>query len=43
MPCLTTTAIFLWLLGYPDRSLERADRLAALLRENPPPSDADDK
>ncbi len=30
LPCLTTSAIFLWLLGYPDRSLERADRAVAL-------------
>jgi predicted ATPase len=30
VPCLTTSALFLWLLGYPDRSLERADRALAL-------------
>lgn len=30
VPCLTTSAFFLWLLGYPDRSLERADRAVAL-------------
>ena len=30
VPCLTTSALFLWLLGWPDRSLERADRALAL-------------
>jgi len=30
VPCLTTSAFFLWLLGYPDRSLERADRAVEL-------------
>jgi predicted ATPase/class 3 adenylate cyclase len=30
VPCLTSSAFFLWLLGYPDRSLERADRAVAL-------------
>ncbi|MDQ4130908.1 MAG: hypothetical protein M3133_07975 [Actinomycetota bacterium] len=28
--CLTTSALFLWLLGYPDRALERADRALRL-------------
>jgi predicted ATPase len=28
--CLMTSALFLWLLGYPDGSLERADRAVAL-------------
>jgi predicted ATPase len=28
--CLTTSAFYLWLLGYPDRSLERAERAVAL-------------
>jgi hypothetical protein len=37
VPCLTTSAFFLWLLGYPDRSLERADRAVelALTLEHP--------
>jgi predicted ATPase/class 3 adenylate cyclase len=30
VPCLTTSAFFLWLLGYPDRSLTRVDRALAL-------------
>ncbi len=30
VPGLTTSAFFLWLLGHPDRSLERADRALAL-------------
>ncbi|HXV34321.1 MAG TPA: adenylate/guanylate cyclase domain-containing protein [Gaiellaceae bacterium] len=30
VPCLTTSAFFLWLLGYPDRSLGRADRAVEL-------------
>jgi tetratricopeptide (TPR) repeat protein len=28
--CLTTSGFFLWLLGYPDRAVERADRAVAL-------------
>jgi len=30
VPCLTTSAFFLWLLGYPDRARERADRALAV-------------
>ena len=28
--CLTTSAFFLWLLGHPDRAVERADRAVAI-------------
>ena len=28
--CLTTSGFFLWLLGYPDRAVERADRAVAI-------------
>jgi predicted ATPase/class 3 adenylate cyclase len=30
VPCLTTSAFFLWLLGYPDRSLARANQAVEL-------------
>jgi tetratricopeptide (TPR) repeat protein len=30
VPCLTTSALLLWMLGYPDRARERADRAIAL-------------
>jgi hypothetical protein len=30
VPCLTTSALFFWLLGHPDRSLERASRAVEL-------------
>ena len=33
IPCLTTSGFFLWLLGYPDRSLERANRAVELAHE----------
>jgi predicted ATPase/class 3 adenylate cyclase len=33
IPCLTTSAFLLWLLGYPDRSLERANRAVELALE----------
>ncbi len=33
VPCLTTSAFFLWMLGYPDRSLERANRAVELAHE----------
>ncbi len=36
--CLTTSAILLWLLGYPDRALERANRAVALATELGHPS-----
>jgi predicted ATPase/class 3 adenylate cyclase len=37
VPCLTTSAFFLWLLGHPDRALGRADRAVelALTLEHP--------
>jgi predicted ATPase/class 3 adenylate cyclase len=31
--CLTTSALALWMLGYPDRAVERADRAIALAGE----------
>jgi predicted ATPase/class 3 adenylate cyclase len=38
VPCLTTSAFFLWLLGRPDSALERADRAVALasIIDHPP-------
>jgi tetratricopeptide (TPR) repeat protein len=31
--CLTTSGFFLWLLGYPDRAVERADQAVAIATE----------
>jgi predicted ATPase/class 3 adenylate cyclase len=36
--CFTTSALVLWMIGYPDRALERANRAAALATELGHPS-----